>query len=124
VIDDVQFGPNEAKRFSNHINGGKTMSEQALEIVELARKTGAIKRGCNEATKLLEKGKAKFVVYAEDVNPKEIVMHLPLLAKEKGVKCAAVPKKEELGAAAGLPVGTAAIVVTDEGNAKDLLASF
>jgi len=49
----------------------------ALEIIEVARKTGKIRRGCNEVTKLLEKGEAKFVVVAKDVTPKEIIMHLP-----------------------------------------------
>ncbi|MDD9954009.1 MAG: ribosomal L7Ae/L30e/S12e/Gadd45 family protein [Candidatus Woesearchaeota archaeon] len=93
----------------------------ALEIIELARKTGKIKKGCNEVTKLIEKGEAKFVAYAADVAPKEIVMHLPLLAKEKDIKCAEVEKKEELGVAAGIVVGTAAVAVVEAGNAKDLI---
>lgn len=100
------------------------MSEQALEIIELARKTGKIRKGSNEVTKVIEKGQAKFVVAAKDVQPKEIIMHLPILAKEKGVTYAEVDKKLELGAAAGLPVGTAAVVVMDEGNAKDLIKNF
>lgn len=97
--------------------------EKAFEIIEVANKTGKIKRGCNEVTKALEQGKAKFVAVAEDTNPKEIIMHLPILAKEKGVKCVMVPKKEELGAASGLPVGTAAVVVLKEGEAKELIKS-
>ncbi len=96
----------------------------ALEIIEVARKTGKIKKGTNEVTKLIEKGEVKFLVVAMDVQPKEIIMHLPLLAKEKGVKYAEVAKKEELGAAAGLPVGTAAVAVTQEGDAKDLIKNF
>lgn len=100
------------------------MSEQALEIIELARKTGKIKKGCNEVTKAIEKGNAKFVAVAQDVSPKEIVMHLPILAKEKNVKFAEVEKKLDLGAAAGVPVGTAAVVVLEPGNAKDLVKNF
>jgi large subunit ribosomal protein L7Ae len=98
--------------------------EKAFEIIEVANKTGSIKRGCNEVTKALEQGKAKFVAAAEDTSPKEIIMHLPILAKEKGVKFVMVPKKEELGAAAGLPVGTAAVVVLNEGEAKSLIKAF
>ena len=96
----------------------------ALEIIEVARKTGKIKKGTNEVTKLLEKGEVKFLAVAKDVTPKEIIMHLPLLAKEKGVKYAEVDRKEELGAAAGLPVGTAAVAVTQEGDAKELIKHF
>jgi len=95
---------------------------KGYEIVEIARKSGKIKKGTNEVTKLLERGQAKAVVYAADVNPKEIVMHLPLLAKDKGILCIEVPSKEELGAAAGLTKPTAAVAVIDAGDAKHLLA--
>lgn len=98
--------------------------EKAFEIIEVANKTGSIKRGCNEVTKAIEQGKAKFVAAAEDTSPKEIIMHLPILAKEKGVKCVMVASKEELGAAAGLPLGTAAVAVINEGEAKSLIKAF
>ena len=96
------------------------MSDEAkvLEAVEVARTSGKIRKGANEVTKALEKGQAKLVVYARDVTPKEIIMHLPLLAKEKGVPCIEISKKEDLGAAAGLPVATAAVAVVKEGDAK------
>lgn len=100
------------------------MSEKAYEIVEIARKTGKLKKGLNEATKTLERGTAKLVIHAEDISPKEIAMHLPILAKEKSIPCVSVPSKEELGAAAGLPVKTGAIAVLDAGDAKDLLNEF
>jgi large subunit ribosomal protein L7Ae len=95
--------------------------EKIYEIIELAKKTGKIKKGTNEVTKMIEKGKAKFVVYAEDVTPKEIIMHIPILAKEKNVPCYGVPSREELGAAAGLSIPTSAIAVIVEGEAKQLI---
>lgn len=101
-----------------------TDEAKVLEIVEIARTTGKIRKGANEATKALEKGQAKLVVYAEDVTPKEIVMHLPLLAKEKNVPCFGVSKKDDLGAAAGLPVSTAAVAVVKEGEAKSALEAL
>ncbi len=96
------------------------MADEAkiLEIVEVARTSGKIRKGANEVTKAIEKGDAKIVVYAEDVTPKEIIMHLPLLSKEKNVLCFKVSKKDDLGAAAGLAVGTAAVAVVKEGDAK------
>src|SRR3989338_7231441 len=98
-----------------------TNEAKVLEAVEVARTTGKISKGANEATKALEKGNAKLVVYAEDVSPKEIVMHLPLLSKEKGVPCFGVSKKDDLGAAAGLAVATAAVAVVREGEAKSAI---
>ncbi len=95
--------------------------EKIYELVELAQKTGQIKRGTNETTKAVERGIAKLVVIAKNVNPKEIVMHLPPLCKEKGIPLLEVDSKEELGTAAGLPVATAAVAIIDPVDAKDLL---
>lgn len=93
-------------------------AEQIYTIVEVAKATGKIKKGVNEATKILERGLAKAVIIAEDANPKEITMHLPELGKEKKVPVVKVPSKEELGAAAGLPVSTIAVVIIEAGDAK------
>ena len=102
------------------------MADEAkvLELLEIARDTGKIRKGANEATKAIEKGDAKLVVYAGDVSPKEIVMHLPLLCKDKNVLCIEVGSKEGLGAAAGLGVGTTAVAVVKEGEAKTGIAAL
>ena len=98
------------------------VSGKVLEAIEVARNSGgSIKKGTNEVTKSLERQTAKLVAYAADVTPKEIVMHLPLLAKEKGIPCVEVKSKEELGAAAGVTVPTAAVAVIAEGDAKNLI---
>ncbi len=97
------------------------MSEKIYEVVELAKKTGKISKGTNEATKAIERGTAKLVVIAKDVTPPEITMHIPLLCKEKGIPCVTAESREELGVAAGLGVPTAAIAITKEGEAKDLI---
>ena len=102
----------------------KEEMDKVLEAIEIARSTGKIKKGTNEVTKALERGTAKLVAYAADVTPPEIIMHLPLLAKEKSVKCYKVSTKEELGAAAGLQVGTGAVAVVSEGDAKNIINSL
>lgn len=99
----------------------KDVIEKAYEAVEAAKKTGKIKKGVNEATKAIERGSAKLVVLAKDVNPKEIIMHLPPLCEEKGIPLVIVNSKEELGAAAGLNLSTSAIAITQEGEAKNLI---
>jgi len=97
------------------------LEDKVFEAIEVARNTGKVKKGVNEVTKAIEKGVAKLVVYAKDVNPPEIVMHLEPLCAEKEVKCVGVAKKDELGTAAGLPVGTSAVAITDAGEAKKLI---
>ena len=63
----------------------KEIVDKIYEAIEVAKATGRIKKGSNEVTKAIEKGTAKLVVIAKNVNPPEITMHLPLLSKEKGV---------------------------------------
>lgn len=95
--------------------------DKVLEAIEVARTTGKIRKGANEVTKAIERGQAKLVIVAQDVTPKEIVMHIPLLAKEKNIPYAEVPTKDALGASAGLELGTAAIAIVQEGEAKKII---
>lgn len=93
------------------------------KIIEKAKKTGKIEKGTNEVTKAIERGTAKLVVYAADVDPKEIVQHLPILCKEKNIKCQEADNKQKLGIAAGLPVATSSIAIVEAGEAdKDIAA--
>lgn len=91
------------------------------QIIEKARKTGKIEKGTNEVTKAIERGTAKLVVYAGDVEPKEIIQHLPVLCKEKTILCKEVESKQKLGIAAGLPVSASSVVIIEAGDAdKDI----
>ncbi|MFH0949367.1 MAG: ribosomal L7Ae/L30e/S12e/Gadd45 family protein [Candidatus Aenigmatarchaeota archaeon] len=92
--------------------------EKILEVIELSRETGKIRKGVNETTKAIERGDAKLVAVAEDVNPPEIVMHIQPLCDEKKVMFFRVPSKLELGRAVGISVGTSAVAVVDLGEAK------
>lgn len=99
----------------------KELIDKVYEAIEVAKATGKLRKGTNEATKALEKGQAKLVAIAKDVNPPEIVMHIPLIAEEKGIPCVQVPSKEELGAAAGIDVPTGCVAIVQEGEAKQLI---
>jgi len=95
----------------------KELQDKAYEAIELAKKSGKIKKGTNEVTKAVERDIAKLVVVAGNVNPKEIIMHIGPLCKEKNVPYVLVESKEDLGAAAGLPVGTSSVAIIKEGEA-------
>lgn len=100
----------------------KEVADKALEALETARDTGKIRKGVNEVTKAVERGTAKLVLIGGDVDPPEIVMHLPMLCKEKDITYLFIPVKEDIGASAGLHVGTASACIVEEGKAKDLVA--
>ncbi len=96
-------------------------ASKVYEAIELARKTGKIKKGTNEVTKAVERGVAKIVFVAQDVNPIEVIMHLEPLCRDKNIPLIKVASKEELGAAAGLGVPTVSIAITEEGESKELI---
>jgi len=106
---------------ANEPKVSKEVSDKVLRLVETAKNTGRVKKGTNEATKAIERGTAKLVVIASDVEPKEIVMHLPALCEEKKIPYVYVPSKVELGRAAGIDVSSAAIGVIEVGEGKELL---
>ena len=93
-------------------------------IIEKARKTGKIEKGTNEVTKAIERETAKLVVYAADVSPKEIIQHIPILCKEKKIKCVEADSKQKLGIAAGLSIGCSSIAVINPGEADKDIASI
>jgi len=95
--------------------------KKVLQALEVAKNTGKVKKGVNETTKAIERGNAKLVVIAEDVEPKEIVMHLPVLCNEKKCPYVNVPSKQDLGRAVGINVGSAAVCIAEPGDAKGLI---
>lgn len=95
--------------------------DKILHAVEIAKNTGKVKIGTNEATKAIERGVAKLIVIAEDVQPKEVVMHLAPLCNEKKIPFAHVKSKQELGRAAGVDVPAASVAILDLGEAKKIV---
>ena len=98
------------------------IANKAEEALEVAQNTGKVAKGTNEVTKFIERGSASLVVIAEDVDPAEIVAHIPVLAEEKEIPYVYLATKEKVGAAAGLSVGTASACIVDAGDAADLVA--
>ncbi|RJX16297.1 50S ribosomal protein L7ae [Candidatus Bathyarchaeota archaeon] len=109
------------KPFYVKFNVPKEIAEAAYEALRIARETGKIKRGTNETTKSVERGIAKLVLIAEDVEPPEIVAHLPLLCEERKIPYVYVPSKEKLGEAAGIEVRAASATIIEPGESKQII---
>ncbi|MFX1451711.1 MAG: 50S ribosomal protein L7Ae [Promethearchaeota archaeon] len=102
----------------------KELQDEALKALEMARDTGKVKKGTNETTKAIERGNATLVVIASDVEPAEVVMHIPLLCNEKKVPYLYVPGKRQLGRAIGIEVPAAAAAITTPGEAEKIIAGL
>ena len=91
------------------------------EAIRVANESGKVRKGTNEATKAIERGISKLVIIAEDVEPPEVVAHLPILCEEQGAAYAFVPSKQELGKALGIDITSAAAAILDSGDAQHIV---
>ncbi len=97
------------------------LADKALQLVQVASETGKVRVGTNEVTKSSERSEAKLVVMAEDVDPVEILVHIPMLCEEKRIPYIYVGKKQRLGQSAGLSKSAASVAIVEPGDAKALL---
>jgi large subunit ribosomal protein L7Ae len=91
------------------------------EALRVASESGKVRKGTNEATKAIERGTSKLIIIAEDVEPPEVVAHLPILCEEQGAAYAFVPSKQELGKALGIEITSAAAAIIDAGDAQHIV---
>jgi large subunit ribosomal protein L7Ae len=91
-----------------------------LEALKAVKASGKLRKGVNEVTKAIEKKTAILVVLAEDVQPAEVVMHIPILCEEKSIPCAYVVSRKDLGSAVEI-ASASAVAIEDAGGAKELV---
>ncbi len=110
-----------SKPFYKKFEVPKEIADAAYEALQIAAKTGNVRKGTNVTTKAIERGQARLVVIAEDVEPPEVVAHLPLLCEERKSPYVFVPNKEKIGSAIGIDVPAAAACIIKEGDATGLI---
>lgn len=105
-----------------------TVSDDLLnlqtEVFKKISKSGKVKIGINEVTKAVERSNAKLIAIAEDVTPVEIVMHLPIICKEKNIPFTYFKTKDDLGKAVGISAKASSIAILDAGVAQKELTSL
>ena len=99
----------------------KDLVNAVYEAVRVSKQSGKVRKGTNETTKAIERGVSKLVVIAEDVEPPEVVAHLPILCEERKAPFIFVPSKQQLGASLGIDVGSAAATIVDAGDAQHIV---
>ena len=110
-----------SKPFYVKYEAPKEVVDAAYEALQIASKTGVVRKGTNEATKAVERAQARLVVIAEDVDPPEVIAHLPILCDERKIPYVFVPSKEKLGNAIGIDVPCASACIIKEGEATGLI---
>ena len=91
------------------------------EALRVATETGKVKKGTNEATKAIERGVSKLIIIAENVEPPEVVAHLPMICEEQGAAYVFVPSRQDLGKSLGIDITSAAAAILDSGDAQHIV---
>ena len=99
----------------------KDLVSAIYEALRIAKDSGKIRKGTNETTKAVERGVSKLAIIAEDVEPPEVVAHLPIICEERNAPYVFVPSKQQLGEAMGISVGSAAASIIDAGESQHIL---
>lgn len=110
-----------SKPFYVRFEVSKEVADAAYEALQIAAKTGKVRKGTNETTKSIERAQAKLVVIAEDVDPPEVVAHLPLLCEERKTPYIFVPSKRRIGDATNIDVPAASACIVEQGEAEELV---
>ena len=121
ALETVKGEAKMSKPFFVKFSVPKEVVDAAYEALQLASQTGSVRKGTNETTKAVERAQAKLVVIAEEVDPPEVVAHLPLICDERKIPYVFVPNKQKIGSATGIDVPAAAASIVEVGDAASLV---
>jgi len=90
----------------------KKIKKKLHKLVRKASKSKFVRRGVKEVVKALRKGEKGFCIIAGDINPIDVISHLPIMCEDRGVPYFYVPSKQDLGEAACTKRPTSCILVS------------
>ncbi|KAF8639694.1 hypothetical protein AX17_000956 [Amanita inopinata Kibby_2008] len=88
----------------------KKLLKKLHKTIKKASKSRQVKRGVKEVVKGIRKGDKGLLVLAADINPIDIISHLPVLSEEAQIPYIFVPSKEELGHASSTKRPTSCVL--------------
>jgi len=89
----------------------KKLLKKLHKTIKKASKARQVKRGVKEVVKGIRKGDKGLLILAADINPIDIISHLPVLSEEAQIPYVFVPSKEELGLASATKRPTSCVMV-------------
>ena len=94
------------------------LASKILKVVQQAANYKQLRKGANEATKILNRGIREFIVMTADTEPLEILLQLPLLCEDKNVPYVFILSKTGLGRACGFscPAIASSVLQSEESS--------
>ncbi|KAJ3437539.1 nhp2-like protein [Anaeramoeba flamelloides] len=95
----------------------KQLLIKILDLCKEAVEYKQLRKGANEATKFVNRGKAELVIITSDADPLEIVLHFPIICEDKNVPYVFIPSSKILGESCKIsrPI-IACVIVKQEGS--------
>ncbi|CAL2040960.1 unnamed protein product [Caenorhabditis brenneri] len=109
LLDKYRPESNEAKKERLR---ARAEARAAGKKEEVTKRPNTVRHGVNTITRLVETRRAQLVLIAHDVNPIEIVLHLPALCRKYNVPYAIIKGKASLGTVVRRKT-TAAVALVD-----------
>ncbi|KAF9247052.1 RNA-binding protein [Melanogaster broomeanus] len=89
----------------------KKLVKKLHKTIKKASKARQVKRGVKEVAKGIRKGERGLLILAADINPIDIISHLPVLSEEAQIPYVFVASKEELGHASSTKRPTSCVMI-------------
>ncbi|KAJ7771369.1 RNA-binding protein [Mycena maculata] len=96
----------------------KRLLKKLHKTIKKASKARQVKRGVKEVVKGIRKGEKGLLILAADINPIDIISHLPVLSEEAQIPYIFVSSKEELGNASSTKRPTSCVMVCPDQKKK------
>ncbi|KAH7929453.1 putative RNA-binding protein L7Ae [Leucogyrophana mollusca] len=96
----------------------KKLVKKLHKTIKKASKARQVKRGVKEVVKGIRKGEKGLLILAADINPIDIISHLPVLSEEAQIPYVFVTSKEELGHASSTKRPTSCVMVCPDQKRK------
>ncbi|KAJ7047367.1 RNA-binding protein [Mycena alexandri] len=96
----------------------KKLLKKLHKSIKKASKARQVKRGVKEVVKGIRKGEKGLLILAADINPIDIISHLPVLAEEAQIPYIFVSSKEELGNASSTKRPTSCVMICPDQKKK------
>ncbi|KAF9568895.1 RNA-binding protein [Agrocybe pediades] len=122
--DTVEKSPKKAKKEKEEVTinvedlspiahplAQKKLVKKLHKTIKKASKARQVKRGVKEVVKGIRKGEKGLLVLAADINPIDIISHLPVMSEEAQIPYIFVTSKEELGHASSTKRPTSCVMI-------------
>jgi len=109
--------PEDLSPIAHPLAQGKLV-KKLHRTVKKASKARQVKRGVREVVKGIRKGDKGLLILAADINPIDIISHLPVLSEEAQIPYVFVASKEELGHASSTKRSTSCVLVCPDQKRK------